>query len=200
LHRFFFIEHRTSSTGGSAALITWSDVSSGGRTGYFGNSVLADCTPATSSWADAGCAAGQSLTLDVGTEATVGEREVTLSVAAGAGGTLAVTLSAGATLGPTHSPAPTASSPAPTLDTCGSGNDPQNGCCESVTLPSGNVYARNRAACCASYCSYEWNGYYLAYADGYSGPYYTTLTPTCISSGTLSYYDKYVGHFLCVCL
>lgn len=37
--RFYFIEYRVSSTEESAALITWSDVTSGGNTGYYGNTV-----------------------------------------------------------------------------------------------------------------------------------------------------------------
>ena len=36
-------------------------------TGVFGSSVLADCTPGTASWADAGCAPGANLSLDLGT-------------------------------------------------------------------------------------------------------------------------------------
>ena len=63
---YYFVEHRTSSTLGNKALITWSKVTSDGMTGIYGNSVLVDCTPETSSVVDAGCAPGTSIVLDVG--------------------------------------------------------------------------------------------------------------------------------------
>jgi hypothetical protein len=67
--RYFFIEFRnsaTASTGGPAALITWSDIITGGWTGKWGHSLLVDCTPSTLDWTDAGCAPGTSVVLDTG--------------------------------------------------------------------------------------------------------------------------------------
>ena len=66
-NRYYFIEHRIASTSGNAALITWADINLyGGETGNYGNSVLVDCTPDTSSWFDAGCAPGMSIQLSTG--------------------------------------------------------------------------------------------------------------------------------------
>ena len=203
--RFYFVEHRTSSTGGSAALITWSDVNAGGRTGYYGNTVLADCTPLTSSWTDAGCSAGQSIVLDVGTEATAGDRQITVSVAVGTGGALAVTVVASTTLAPTVSPAPSLNTLAPTTDTCGSGNNATSGCCDAIQFPSTGKYAnrvfvRYRPTCCSSYCSYVNTELlkYLTYATGWGyGPYFTTSDPDpcgplyVSGSGTISFYNHF---------
>ena len=76
-NRYYFVEHRTSSTGYpssvNAALITWADIRPqtgwDGETGIWENSVLADCTPETSDWVDAGCVPGASIVLDIGTSA-----------------------------------------------------------------------------------------------------------------------------------
>ena len=78
-NRYFFVEHRSSSTSGNAALITWSDVRSGGRTGIWENSVLVDCTPDTTSFFDAGCVPGMSIVLDAGTSVE-NSYEITLTV------------------------------------------------------------------------------------------------------------------------
>jgi hypothetical protein len=66
--RFYFVEHRTSSTFGSAALVSWTDLSGkgSGGTGMAGFTYLADCTPLTPDWGDAGCLPGSHLVLDVG--------------------------------------------------------------------------------------------------------------------------------------
>ena len=69
-NRYYFIEHRTASTSGNAALITWADINLyGGETGIYGNSVLTDCTPDTTTWFDAGCAPGMSIQLSTGSGA-----------------------------------------------------------------------------------------------------------------------------------
>lgn len=66
--RFFFVEHRTLTTSGSAALVTWTDVKpTTGGTGVLENSVLADSTPGTPTFVDAAIRPGQSLVVDVGT-------------------------------------------------------------------------------------------------------------------------------------
>ena len=44
---YFYVEYRTSSTLGDAALVTWTPISNGGTTGEYGNTVITDCTPST---------------------------------------------------------------------------------------------------------------------------------------------------------
>ena len=78
--RYVFVEHRTKSTGGHKALVSWSDVESGGNTGVYGNSVLADCSPDTSSWTDAGCGLGKWITMDLSTSSTESTNGVTIYV------------------------------------------------------------------------------------------------------------------------
>ena len=78
--RYYFVEHRTDSTSGNAALISCADVQAdGGETGVWGNSVLADCTPKTSDWFDAGCSPGMSIVLDIGRHEW-DSRKITVSV------------------------------------------------------------------------------------------------------------------------
>ena len=84
--RFFFLEHRTSSTGylagqSNALVMNWMDVSEeGGNTGIYGTGdehmILTDCSEWTTSdsnghdgFDDAGCIVGQVKTIDVGTPA-----------------------------------------------------------------------------------------------------------------------------------
>jgi hypothetical protein len=109
---FFFIEHRTSSTFRNAVLIHWSE----NRGYWYSNSVLTDCTPGTSSWTDAGCTAGSSIVLDVGTPSD--SKEITVEVGAlTTSGSFPVTIITEApptlvpvpepTLAPTLSPQPT---------------------------------------------------------------------------------------------
>jgi hypothetical protein len=91
--RYYFIEHRMSTTAGeSAALVSWADIRGGGGTGIAGNTVLADCTPETASWHDAGCTPGSHLILDVGTQTRSRPLLVTVG-ALGLDGSLSVTLS-----------------------------------------------------------------------------------------------------------
>ena len=79
-NRFFFVEHRSYSTRGAAALIHWSDVSSSGETGTWGDTMLVDCTPGTADFSDAGCFPGMSITLDAGTPGA--PQQLTIAVGA----------------------------------------------------------------------------------------------------------------------
>jgi len=83
-NRFFFVEHRTASRNGAAALISWSDTTNTGGTGTYGNSVLTDCSPGTTSWVDAGCRPGQRIILDIGTSSASRRIVIAISEQSGA--------------------------------------------------------------------------------------------------------------------
>ena len=52
-------------------LIHWTDIDpNGGTTGTYGNTVLTDCNPETTTWDDAGCSLGQHIELDADDEST----------------------------------------------------------------------------------------------------------------------------------
>jgi hypothetical protein len=58
------MEHRenTKKCGAPMLLIHWTDIKpNGGRTGTYGNTVLTDCNPETTTWDDAGCSLGQHI-------------------------------------------------------------------------------------------------------------------------------------------
>ena len=65
-NRYFVMEHRGDPT--PVLLIHWTDIQpTGRRTGVYGNTVLTDCNPETTTrWDDAGCALGQHIALDTG--------------------------------------------------------------------------------------------------------------------------------------
>ena len=114
--RYFWVEHRYTSTGGNAALVTWSDIEPDSHfTGGYGNSVLTDCTPGTSSWTDAGCAPGSEIFLDVGTLRV--SQEIILEVGEydSSTGLLPVSVHSDFTSAPTLTPRPT---PGPTPPIC----------------------------------------------------------------------------------
>ena len=74
-NRYFVMEHRADEErcGASMLLIHWTDIMpTTHSSGMYGNTVLTDCNPLTDSletgWNDAGCALGQSIELDTGTE------------------------------------------------------------------------------------------------------------------------------------
>ena len=112
-NRWLYVEHRTSTTGGSAVIVTWADVApysfSSYGTGQYGNTVILDCTPATGSWDDAGCAAGATFEVDVSAEGSPGTRPVFLAVSEGSKpGHLAVNVRTSLhSMAPSVSPAPT---------------------------------------------------------------------------------------------
>jgi hypothetical protein len=112
-NRFYFVEHRTATTRGSAALITWSDMAiTAGSTGQTGNTVLADCTPETSDWIDAGCRPGAFLVLDVGTASR--SQNVVVVVGAVTNGLLQVDVSTNIGFRGVSVPTPEPTSPVPT--------------------------------------------------------------------------------------
>ena len=70
-NRYFVMEHRenTDKCGAPMLLIHWTDIKPtepAWPTGFYGNTVLTDCNPATESWDDAGCGLGQGIELDTG--------------------------------------------------------------------------------------------------------------------------------------
>ena len=111
--RFYYVEHRTGTTQGNAALISWSDVEpTSGRTGIVENTVLTDCTPGTSDWKDAGCKPGSSIVLDVGTASR--SQRVIIVVGAVSSGLLQVDVSTDLSFrGIASAPTPKPTSPPP---------------------------------------------------------------------------------------
>ena len=68
-NRYFVMEHRSADYDAPILLIHWTDIKpTSGRTGLYGNTVLTDCNPQTTTWDDAGCSLGQHIELDTGDE------------------------------------------------------------------------------------------------------------------------------------
>ena len=70
-NRYFVMEHRQNpyKCGAPMLLIHWTDIlptSNHHPTGFYGNTMLTDCSPTTDSLEDAGCGLGQSIELDTG--------------------------------------------------------------------------------------------------------------------------------------
>ena len=109
-NRYFVMEHRenTDKCGAPMLLIHWTDIKPtepAWPTGFYGNTVLTDCNPATDSWDDAGCNLGQGLELDTGEQDT--PVKVWVYADSMEGGKLKVTLStAGPLVMPVAPPSP----------------------------------------------------------------------------------------------
>mmetsp|Transcript_28210 Transcript_28210/g.36471 ORF Transcript_28210/g.36471 Transcript_28210/m.36471 type:complete len:618 (+) Transcript_28210:151-2004(+) len=123
-NRYYFVEHRTITTGRSVAIITWADISNSGRTGIYSNSVLADCTPSTSSFRDAGCVPGKSIVLDVGT-ASASRRIIVVVGAVDSAGAIRIEISNNLGFSGT-SPTPTPPTPTPPTPTPPTPTPPTN--------------------------------------------------------------------------
>ena len=109
-NRYFVMEHRYVDT--PVLLIHWSDIQpSFGGTGTYGNTVLTDCNPETTTWDDAGCSLGQFIELDTGDELEPMKVWVYVDSALESG-KLKVTLSTGVAVVPPQPPPPPASPPA----------------------------------------------------------------------------------------
>jgi len=80
-NRFYFIEHHSVITRGNAAIVTWGDIQSSGRTGSYGQTILLDCKPATTTYSDAPCLPGTSFKVNVGAKDTA-SREMILTFGA----------------------------------------------------------------------------------------------------------------------
>ena len=97
-NRYFVMEHRgdPSYNPTPVLLIHWTDIQpTSGRTGLYGNTVLTDCNPETTTWDDAGCALGQHIGLDTGDESASVKVWVYVHSALDSNGRLKVTISTG---------------------------------------------------------------------------------------------------------
>ena len=198
--RYLFLEFRSSSFSVSGLLLTWSDIFYGsGFTGTYGNTLMADTSPETTSLSDGLLGLGESYDVDLGLEAKPGLYVATIDVAPNlsSDGYIVVSLRSSTTAAPTSTGAPTTADPtnAPTTrdDLCEVRGD--NTCCDTFTLP---VYAEGQAhtfeklvptACCSERCSYYEPrlGRYLHYVD-YWGDYFATDSAPCFTEGILSYH------------
>ena len=186
---YFFVEHRTDSTLGTAALITWSKIDNYGMTGRYGNTVLVDCTPGTTSFFDAGCAPGTSIDLDIGTASTPLVFTVQVGQLSG-DGTLPVSISSSSTSAPTYSPAP---SPMPTEATCTA----DGWCCQELLWPQyGMTFKKNNEMCCDGHCTYTsygayGTGYQMVWASCFSKYYVLAAAETCHTDCSITSYGKF---------
>lgn len=188
--RFLFCEYRSSLDG---VVCSWGDVGyTRGNTGIYGNSILVDATPGTTSLSDASLRPGSSITLDVGTSDAPASRIIQIFVDAGAADeTVSVTVVSTDTAFPTQTPAPT--TPAPTLrpspasEFCGNADV----CCAHVEI-NGITYTKMRAHdspngyCCSQHCSYSNPDETFGYVQYIQGYYYVTKSAPCWSSGGLA--------------